>query len=451
MKEAMMHISSASLPVDRRIPLAVLLDADLMAARLDALADPARGRLTGCRIAHVRYRPGESCVVLYDVDVDTPDGPVTAMLHAVCEPTGNGARASAPADGAGGVLLAGARTLDDLGVVVREFPDDPRLPGMTAARDRDTLAGALSAVLDDGAARMEFTGLGRNLRLIRYKPGARLIMRCRTRWLDRHTGERVSERCLLRFDRAAVHPRREALQSLLEDAADAGFMVPRLLFRAPGLGCSGSAWVEGESLSRALRDDDRREDALAAAAAVLAGLHRLPGADLPGLSIDDRLLDMTERRQRLAGYPPVLRERLDRLREQLQLLAASTAPGPVGVTHGDFHQGQLLLTDGAPCLLDLDRVHRGETLADVGAFVAQLEVMRMRGRLADGDALGSRFVAAYERAVGVTIDSRRLRLWAGASLAAAATKELRRLRPDWRRRADDLAARALDIVAGVLT
>ena len=434
-----MPISAASLPVDRRIPLAVLLDADLMAARLG---------VAGCRLAHVRYRAGESCVVLYEADVATGDGAATTLLHAVCEPAArHGGAASAP-DATGGLLLHGPRVLDDLGVVVREFPDDPRLPALTVTRDRDALAAALSSVLSDGAARLEFTGVGRNLRLIRYKPGARLIMRCRTRWLDRHTGERLAYRCLLRFDRAAVDPRREALQRRLEDGAAASFVVPRVLFRAPGLGCTRTAWVEGESLSRALRDDARRDDALTASATVLADLHALDTGGLPAVSLGDHLLSMTARRQRLGGYPPALRERLDHLHDQLQRLAAATVPGPIGLVHGDFHQGQLLLTDQAPCLLDLDRAHRGETLADVGAFVAQLEVLGLRGRLAGATETGAGFVAAWERAAGAVADSRRLRLWVGVALLAATVKELRRLRPDWRGRADTLAARALDIVAG---
>ncbi len=451
MKRAMMNDRVLpSLPLEREIPLAILLDGDAMA---DLLADGApESAVLGCRVRHVRYRPGEDCAVLYDVEHRTDDQPASSWIHVRsvaggADPTGG----SADDSWVRGMMLAAPLSLPTIGAIGHEFPNDPRLPAIRELTDRDALGRSLADVITATAdADLEFTGLGRHLRPIRYKPEGRLVVRCRIRWQNRLTGERTSERCLLRFVRGPGNAGVAAIARQLAalDPETTSFSVPRQLFEAPALGCSGVEWIEGERLSRSLKDSQRRSLGIAAAARTLVSLHDSPVAGLPISTPDDHLRSAAARQQRLTVYPLAIRRLLDESLRHAGWRNSVSHPGQQGFVHGDFHQGQLLLAGDRPYLLDLDRGHHGEVVGDLGNFVAQLELLGLRGELDGATACGDEFVAIYEAIAGRSVDRSRLALWKGLALLELARKELRRLKPNWQERATSIGERALEILSG---
>lgn len=422
------HISSAGrppiLPVDREIDLASLLDPGEVAELIGDHSGAEGSEILDCRIRHVRYRPHESCLVLYDVDYRSLDQVNTKTLY--------------------------AKHMSATGTVLREFPDDPKLPAIRNLTDRDAFTHDLSARLTSaGESGRKFKGLGRHARIIRYKPENRLIVRCRIRWRDGDSDETPSTRCLLRFERRA----RSQRASIPSGSVTGGMVnapslaTPPILFQLPDLNCIGFEWVAGTKLSRLLKDAESRQAGLSLAARALATLHEAPPTELPVGGWREQLRLATTWQTRLGGYPTDMQHQVNEAIRRLTELGQGTSAGPSGFVHGDFHQGQLLLVQDRPCVLDLDGAYHGETVADVGSFVGQLELLVLRGRLGAAATIGEQFLAEYENATERGLDRRRLDFWAGLTLLGLACKEMRRLKPDWHERTTAILAGCLTRLA----
>ena len=70
-------------PYDPALPnFPLLFDGDAMIEMLERHARVRDGaRITGCRPTYVRYKPGTSCLVAYDVEIGTGDGAITRKAH----------------------------------------------------------------------------------------------------------------------------------------------------------------------------------------------------------------------------------------------------------------------------------------------------------------------------------------------------------------------------------
>jgi aminoglycoside phosphotransferase (APT) family kinase protein len=123
--------------------------------------------------------------------------------------------------------------------------------------------------------------------------------------------------------------------------------------------------LEGETIPRRLL----RDDAYAAArprlarrlGEVLARIHQIDPANVPGLPNTDALGQLTELYQGFAEPRPALEIGLRWLREH--------QPAPVADTlvHGDFRTGNLMVaTDGLAGVLDWELTHRGDPRQDLG-------------------------------------------------------------------------------------
>ena len=123
--------------------------------------------------------------------------------------------------------------------------------------------------------------------------------------------------------------------------------------------------LEGETIPRRLL----RDDAYAAArprlarrlGEVLARIHQIDPADVPGLPNTDALAQLTELYQGFAEPRPALEIGLRWLREHQPAPVADT------VVHGDFRTGNLMIaTDGLAGVLDWELTHRGDPRQDLG-------------------------------------------------------------------------------------
>src|SRR6185312_3644737 len=123
--------------------------------------------------------------------------------------------------------------------------------------------------------------------------------------------------------------------------------------------------LEGETIPRRLL----RDDAYAAArprlarrlGEVLARIHQIDPANIPGLPNTDALAQLTELYQGFAEPRPALEIGLRWLREHQPAPVADT------VVHGDFRTGNLMIaTDGLAGVLDWELTHRGDPRQDLG-------------------------------------------------------------------------------------
>jgi Ser/Thr protein kinase RdoA (MazF antagonist) len=101
-------------------------------------------------------------------------------------------------------------------------------------------------------------------------------------------------------------------------------------------------------------------------------------------------------------------------------------------THGDFHEGQLLVAGGAISgVLDIDTVGPGRRVDDLACLLGHLSsIQRMN---ADQAARVSRLVGGWLPVFDRRVDPAELRLRAAAVIISLATGPYRGQEPDWQR------------------
>lgn len=201
---------------------------------------------------------------------------------------------------------------------------------------------------------------------------------------------------------------------LLAAATAAGVPVPALVVSGDASGHMGTAfvivdYVEGETLPRRvlrLAADCGTGEAMAAQCGrILAALHAIAPATVPGLPGGDALEQLRGALDHLGEPHPALELGLRRLASRRPSRTAET------VVHGDFRTGNLIVgADGIRAVLDWELAHRGDPLEDLAWLCAP--AWRFGSPLPVG-GFGSLdvLVGAYQEAGGVAVDGEALRWW----------------------------------------
>jgi aminoglycoside phosphotransferase (APT) family kinase protein len=141
--------------------------------------------------------------------------------------------------------------------------------------------------------------------------------------------------------------------------------------------------AQGPTMLEALIARPQALDALARQLATLqVALHALPGGTLPPLR--ERLRNRIGRADALA---PAVRARLVEILEQLSAGAA--------LCHGDFHPGNVILTERGPIVIDWYDAASGAPEADLARTLLLIRYARVPGQL---DAATENLRAAFETA-----------------------------------------------------
>jgi len=233
-------------------------------------------------------------------------------------------------------------------------------------------------------------------------------------------GEGVERALILRKDAAHENPAndRATEHALMRACFDHGVPVPAQHFWlefAPGETGFVMDRLEGETLPRRILRDapyaHARKVLAEQCGEVLARIHAIPRHALPALSLPAEpvaatLVDEQQVRLDSFGDPhPVFELALRWLRKHLP------APSPVTLVHGDFRNGNLIVTErGLTSVLDWELSHLGDPMEDLGWLC--VKSWRFGETLPVG-GFGSREVlfAAYERASGHAVDTESVRFW----------------------------------------
>jgi aminoglycoside phosphotransferase (APT) family kinase protein len=201
---------------------------------------------------------------------------------------------------------------------------------------------------------------------------------------------------------------------LLRAAAAQGVPVAPLVTSGDGEDGVGAPYlvmerIEGETIPRKILRDPglgRARAGLAAQCArALAGIHRIPATDVPGLEGGDQVAQQREFLDLLGEPHPAFELGLRWLE------ANRPPPSPETVVHGDFRHGNLIVgPDGLRAVLDWELAHAGDPLEDLGWLC--VKAWRFGSDLPVG-GFGTRedLFAAYEEASGRPLDPDAVHWW----------------------------------------
>ena len=157
---------------------------------------------------------------------------------------------------------------------------------------------------------------------------------------------------------------------VLRTARAGGVPVPRLVAVDASGDVLGAPFllterVEGRTIPRRILRDPAlgpaRERFAADCGRILAGIHALPLAEVPGLPRRDELQELVGHLDRALDPSPAFELALRWLAEN-----RPTAVDPT-VVHGDFRNGNLILgPDGIRAVLDWELAHAGDPMEDLG-------------------------------------------------------------------------------------
>jgi aminoglycoside phosphotransferase (APT) family kinase protein len=225
----------------------------------------------------------------------------------------------------------------------------------------------------------------------------------------------ASERLVLRRDPPGAPASGLRLEAtLLEAAARAEVLVPRVVASGDGRNGIGAAFmimefVDGETIPRRILRDDHLVDVRPVLAdqcgRVLASIHRIPPAEVPGLAGGDPLEQLRGLLDRLGQAHPAFEL-------GLRWLAESRPPRSAEcVVHGDFRNGNLIIgPEGIRAVLDWELAHLGDPLEDLGWLC--VKAWRFGSALpVGGFGTVEQLVTAYQDAGGRPVDLASLHWW----------------------------------------
>jgi aminoglycoside phosphotransferase len=294
------------------------------------------GELLSCRTSHVQYRPESDLVVRYRCDVRRGRTDTTDTLLAATTVAGPFA----------GTVPIEAQTPDGttLSVGVWRWPFDPILADLATMVTPHLAAEQLRDLVGDDL----------DLEVVAYRPTERAVVRVRG-------GDREV------YVKIVPPATTKALTRRHVTLAEAGLPVPRVL-------ATGAGWIAMEALvGTTLRDRLKRGiDRLPPPDRYRELLGALAAVDLPDAApVRSRLEDAPHHAAMLATVLPDARGRVEEIVERLAV--SSPARRFSGTVHGDLHEAQLVVDDGAVTgLLDVDDAGPGDPLDDVGTLVAHL-------------------------------------------------------------------------------
>ncbi|MGL4831587.1 MAG: aminoglycoside phosphotransferase family protein [Propionibacteriaceae bacterium] len=367
---------------------------------LRAAVDHAGGHLRAWQLDHIDAQPQLSTTATYTAVVDWPWGRRDELL-------GVSARAHGlvPTDERAEIFADGDRE-----VAVWIYPNDPDLPGLSRAAYTESMATLFN---DAGMFTQPISPSDIKLDMIGYRPRRRAVLRCAIA----RTGRTYFVKVLRERAFHDILHRHEVLLA-------AGVPAPTVaLSTTDGLLVLDE--LPGTPLARAVfgpQDPCTAEQLITLLDSMpmsVASLERRP----PWSDAVGHYAEL------IAQAMPSQQPRLNWLVENIQ---SGLAHIPLGnePTHGDFHEGQVFVADGAVSgILDIDTIGPGRRADDLACLVAHLStIQRMNAAQAQRvHHLIRTWVPVFDERV----DATELRLRAAAVIVSLATGPYRSQDTTW--------------------
>ena len=352
------------------------------------------GVCTAAKPRQVRYIPGSSITVQYDAKVrwgDEAEASETLVVRS------------------GRHLPAEAVRLDIDGTdtSVWRYSNDPYLPGLAAAADKDAVLNILGQ-LGVNAGEVK-------LRRRAYRAGRRAVI------------EAVSPQTRL-FIKVVRPSRVQRLQEIHQSVAGE-LPVPHSFGWDADLGIVVIEALPGETLRKAIASSEYELPGGSELVGLLDRMSSIEGLDRRVAGPVERLRDHI---RLLSAVLPHTTERLYRLVEEI-----AVPPEPEVAVHGDFHASQVITDHGKLVgLIDLDTMGRGERSNDLATMIGQISTLALR------DETYRKYGVTLINYFDQMVDPVGLRYRTAAVVVGFATGPFRVQMPDWETEAEKRIALA---------
>lgn len=422
------------IPHDPDLPqLATVLDGGRMRrvfqTRYDAQR-PAGDRWSanGCEVEWVKYKPGKNCTVCYRLTLVERDSEQRRLRRLVGRAYPRGGAASrlrkARRQTPAAVRVDGFLSvwpIKALEMVVWSFPHERKLRGLATLTDVDTLRRQVVPGLARVRWGERWSVAAIDVELMHYAPEQSAAVRVSAALSYRDSGER---RVWVIFGKAYPDEQGRSTLRAMQGLWDspprrAGQLsVPRPLCYQPEPRVVWQEGLPGQTLRDAVPDGEYPPPLLERLTAAIVALQQTRLAQTDRLDIAELQRRLQTRCVTLAAAAPAGRATLHRVVERLQTQAAGLDRSTAATLHGDLHPQNLLLSDRAVALIDLDGLCQGPPLQDIGSWLASLFY---RGRL-QGQSVAqvqqqmAAFVAAYRRRAPWPVPSKELAWYTAVAL-----------------------------------
>lgn len=364
-----------ALPADPALPqLAHALDPKAMAQTFTGLL--AGLSVRACEVDRIKYRPRRNCSVSYRLRLHDPrdgrefeqrvaarfcSGGDAQRRHRQAMLRPNVATAAGPA-------LSHLAALD---MLAHWLPNDPKLAALALlcndAELRRRCLPEVVAALTEGRGRL----VEHQTTLVQVVPELRVCARVELR-VQAEPGAAARVHTL--FAKADVERSGAATQALMQALhlssaqAQGALHTPRPLLWQEHTGLHWQCAVAG----RVLEEHEAGVGPAMSAriGAQLAVLHATPLAGLRCIDVDALRAQVQRCAALLSTVEPAWQPRLARLAARLDAGAAAFTAEPAATLHGDLHPRNILVDGERLGFIDLDGVHAGPAVFELGAWVA---------------------------------------------------------------------------------
>lgn len=329
--------------------------------------------------------------------------------------------------------------LDDLGMVIWTFPNDPGLRALPEVADPDKVKNYFPYdSLPSGVSAKEIASV--KVEIVNYRPE----IRCTTRYrLD------CGSRALTLFGKAFASGGEEIYQRMAHlwqrsRQRPSEFPMPRPLAYNDEVKTIWQEELPGKPLAEIINRGNYRE-LIAQAARRLVFIHQSDAPTSTRITMKEHLEEIEKKVAKLNQAFPEMQPWLQRTAQTLAQSLTHLSFAPELLIHGDFHLRQLMVHNGQVALFDFDEFAIGDPAQDLANFVADLHSQPSDGGLAK--AIGATLIEAYSQENGWRVPADRLAWHSGIQFVTRAYRAWLQQKPGLEKKVRDFVMLAYQFVS----
>ncbi len=279
--------------------------------------------------------------------------------------------------------------LEDMDMIVWQFPNDPALPHLAEAVDPEKVKKHLALAAQISSNTNINGDVNVKIEVVNYRPE----LRC-TAWYELHS-ESLEKPVILFGKTYADNSYQEIyqrLQWLQKNMDQSNFLIPPLAGYCDGIKTLWQEKLEGQPLIDVINAANYK-GLLGQAAQRLDALNRCKVPCPTRETNSEQLRQVSKKIKKLKRVFPDLHERLVELQQGLEETLPTLEPAPQWVVHGDFHLRQMLVHEEQVVLFDFDECGLGDPVEELAHFIADLQLHSFDKTLIDN--MSQAFLEAY--------------------------------------------------------